>query len=132
MSRLARDERGFTLIEVMMAAAVLAVIAAIAVTFYADIAARARMVKAHADIRTLTNAVYEYAEATGRLPASLQILEAAPSSPVAPVAAVPDPPTGWSAYVYVRSDAGFSIIASGDGVTVFGPCNPCPYVSAAR
>jgi type II secretory pathway pseudopilin PulG len=136
MSQPLREQRGFALTELLIMGAMVIVLSAVALVFYHDFSTGARVVKARSDIRTLTMAVYDYADHTGGLPSSLQALAATATNAdgltAGPFAALPAPPAGWSPYIYVPTEAGFSIVASGDGVTVAGPCDPCPYASLSR
>ena len=52
-----RNQKGFTLIEMMIVVAIIGILTAIAFPLYANIQARARMAKAQADARTLASAV---------------------------------------------------------------------------
>ena len=45
-----RNERGFTLIEPMIATTIISILAAIAIPLYANVQARARIAKAQAEI----------------------------------------------------------------------------------
>ena len=65
------NQRGFTLIELMIVVAIIGILTAIAFPLYANIQARARVAKAQADARTLASAVVVYSAHTGNLPAAL-------------------------------------------------------------
>jgi general secretion pathway protein G len=62
---------GLTLIELVIAMAILATLAAIAIPLYVDFTERARVIKAVADIRILEGEIAAFETATGRLPTSL-------------------------------------------------------------
>ena len=121
-----RNQRGFTLVELMIVVAIIGILTAIAFPLYANIQARARVAKAQADIRTLASAAVVYSAHTGGLPNNLDAL----TSPVVVngvsagpfVSPVPSPPTGggWPAnYSYAdNGDGTFTISAGGDGSTV--------------
>ena len=66
-----RNQKGFTLIELMIVVAIIGILTAIAFPLYANIQARARVAKAQADARTLASAVVVYSAHTGVLPAAL-------------------------------------------------------------
>ena len=122
------NQRGFTLIELMIVVAIIGILTAIAFPLYANIQARARVAKAQADARTLASAVVVYSAHTGSLPAILGDLTAAvvvngvSAGPF--INPIPVPPTGggWSAaYTYAAANGTFSITATGDGTTVTVP-----------
>ena len=122
------DERGFTLVELMVVVAVIGVLATLAIPLYTNLQARGRLAKAQADSRTLASAIGVYGSHMGRIPTALtqltgvatnaQGLRAGPF-----VAAVPVAPGGWANYTYTpNTTAGtFTITTSGDGTTVSIP-----------
>jgi prepilin-type N-terminal cleavage/methylation domain-containing protein len=120
------NQKGFTLIELMIVVAIIGILTAIAFPLYANIQARARLAKAQADARTLASAVVVYSAHVGTLPAALTNLTSA--TIVGGISAgpfinpIPSPPTGWGAYTYATAGAGaFSITTTGDSATVTVP-----------
>lgn len=123
-----RDRRGFTLIEMILAVAILSILAAVAIHLYVSLATKSRITKAQSEVKTIATAVSVFEGHMGSLPPTLGDLTSSVTNSDGVTAgpflsSVPTPPSGaWSPYVYVpMPDGRFTITISGEGATISFP-----------
>ncbi len=126
------NQRGFTLIELMIVVAIIGILAAIAIPLYSNVTQKSRIARVQADLRALASAVTMYmAHMDGGLPAQLSdltlVVTNGAGSQAGPfMSTVPNPPAGgvpaWTPYTYAVLAGGvFNLKATGDNTTVSLP-----------
>lgn len=71
LAKLAGQQHGWTLVELMIVLAIIATLAAIAIPLYADVTERARVARAIAEVRILDSEIAAFEGVNRRLPTSL-------------------------------------------------------------
>ena len=123
---MARNQRGFTIIELLVVVAVIAILTLISFTLYSNVQSRSRLAKAQADTRILAGAVVAFEAHMGQMPAVLGDLTVSQTNVNGQIggpfmASDPVPPAGWT-YSYSPGGVnGYSITATGDNTTLSRP-----------
>jgi prepilin-type N-terminal cleavage/methylation domain-containing protein len=121
-----KNQKGFTLIELMVVVSVIAMLSLISLTVYHNVQSRSRLAKAQADTRTMAGAVGAFQAHMGQMPAVLGDLTVAQTNVSGQVsgpfmASNAVPPAGWTYNYSPGGVNGYSITASGDNTTVVLP-----------
>jgi prepilin-type N-terminal cleavage/methylation domain-containing protein len=121
-----RDQRGFTLVELLVVVAVIAILTTISLTIFNNVQSRSRMAKAQADTQTMASAVGAFQAHMGQMPAALADLTVAQTNASGQVAgpfmaADPAPPAGWTYGYATGGPTGYTITATGDNTTITRP-----------
>jgi general secretion pathway protein G len=121
-----RNQRGITLIELVVVMAIILVLGTISLTLYHNVQSRSRVAKAQADTRTMASAVGVYEAHMGQVPAALAELSIAQTNVAGQVAGPfiagdPTPPAGWTYGYSTGGPSGYTITASGDSTTITRP-----------
>jgi len=121
-----RNQRGFTIIELLVVVAVISILALISFTLYSNVQSRSRLAKAQADTRIMASAIGLFQAHMGQMPAVLDDLTASQTNASGQVAgpfmgsnAVP--PAGWTYNYSVGGLTGYTLTASGDSTTITVP-----------
>jgi len=123
---MARNQRGFTIIELMVVVSVIAVLSLISLTVYHNVQSRSRLAKAQADTRTMAGAIGAFQAHMGQMPAVLGDLTVAQTNVTGQVggpfmASNAVPPPGWTYNYSPGGTTGYAITASGDNTTITLP-----------
>ena len=116
MAKILRKEKGFTLIELIIAVAILAVLAGMALLNSGITENDARDAVLEADFHTLATAIKVYKIKTGSLPADLNALTVDSGQYKAMIDAVPDDPyddpaDAGTAYEFATAAGSFTILS---------------------
>lgn len=96
MKNFIKNQKGFTLVELVVVIAILGILAGLAIPRFMDATASARGARIVADMRTIDSAVLMYNAKTGNLPVDIAAIttDDAAKSQYKLLAAWPTPPTG--------------------------------------
>src|SRR5215469_7417894 len=95
-----RNQRGFTIIELLVVVAVIAVLTLISFTVYSNVQSRSRLAKAQADTRIMASAVGAFQAHMGQMPAVSSAISPSPR----PTSAVRSAGPSWPRTRCLRQD----------------------------
>ena len=121
-----RNQRGFTIIELLVVVAVISILTLISLTLYSNVQSRSRLAKAQADTRTMASAIGAFQAHMGQMPAVLGDLTVSQTNAAGQIAgpfmaSTAVPPAGWTYNYSVGGSNGYTITASGDSTTITRP-----------
>jgi type II secretion system protein G len=117
LKRILKDQKGFTLIELVFAVIILAVLAGVALINLGSTEDDAKNARVEADLRTISTAIKVYKAKEGHYPAKLEDLTSAGTNYQPMLDEIPSDPWG-SDYIYeIDEETGKITLKSANGET---------------